>query len=117
MIIDKYLKLIKKLFLLLFLFTISVSILGVGENNNEYNGKIYENIYIENIDIGKMTIKEANEKIKNNYKIKPIKIYYQNKEWIINSNDINLEYDIEKCIEKAYLYTRTILHQFLKNRR
>ena len=35
MIIDKYLKLIKKLFLLLFLFTISVSILGVGENNNE----------------------------------------------------------------------------------
>lgn len=106
MIIDKYLKLIKKLFLLLFLFTISVSILGVGENNNEYNGKIYENIYIENIDIGKMTIKEANEKIKNNYKIKPIKIYYQNKEWIINSNDINLEYDIEKCIEKAYLYTR-----------
>jgi hypothetical protein len=109
MIIDKYLKLIKKLFLLLFLFTISVSILGVGENNNEYNGKIYENIYIENIDIGKLTIKEANEKIKNNYNIKPIKIYYQNKEWIINSNDINLEYDIEKFIMD---YLQTLLMRY-----
>ncbi|RDY22547.1 hypothetical protein CHF27_012870, partial [Romboutsia maritimum] len=83
------------------------SSLGMNKHNLIEDNKIYKNIYIQNVDVGGSTLKEAKDKINNKYKLKPMKIIYKNKFWNIKPEEIDLNYNIEKALNEAYLYTRS----------
>ncbi|MBO3446032.1 VanW family protein [Clostridium sp. CCUG 7971] len=97
----------KKLIFLFCLFIISTLSLGMNKLEDNLDGKIFKNIYIENIDVGKMNIHEASKQISNTYKLKPINIKYISKKWTINPKDIKLDYNIDKSLQNAYSYTRS----------
>ncbi|MGL5313301.1 MAG: VanW family protein [Peptostreptococcaceae bacterium] len=101
-----YNNLIKKLLLILCLCMITLLTLGIGENDDEDHNKIYKNIYIENIEISKLTKKEAKDKVGKYYTVKPINIHYNDKKWCISPDDIGLEYNLDEVIQNAYSYTR-----------
>lgn len=96
-----------KLIFLFCLLIISILSLGMNKLEDNLDGKIFKNIYIQNIDVGKMNIKEASKQISNTYKLKPIHIKYVSKNWTIYPQDINLDYNIDKSLQKAYSYTRS----------
>ncbi|MGL5346972.1 MAG: VanW family protein [Peptostreptococcaceae bacterium] len=98
---------IKKICFLSILFTLAFFTLGIGKINNHKDGKIYKNIYIESINLDKMTKKEAKNIIDKYYRVKPIKIKYNEKEWNINPESINLNFNTNEVIDEAYNYTRT----------
>jgi len=95
-----------KFTLLLSLFITLILTTGMSNPKEKFNGKIFKNIYIEKINIGKMNINEAKEVINNKYRLKPIHIKYIDKTWCINPEDIELSYNTEESINEAYLYTR-----------
>lgn len=88
------------------LVIISILTLGMNKSKEDVDGKIFENIYIQNINVGSMTIKQAKDKISSLYKIKPINIRYGEKIWSINPESIRLKYNINESINIAYKYTR-----------
>ena len=96
-----------KFTLLLSLFITMILATGMSSPKEKFNGKIFKNIYIEKINIGKMNINEAKEVINKKYIIKPISIKYDDKTWCINPEDIELSYNTEESIKNAYLYTRS----------
>lgn len=96
----------KKILLLTILLVVLFFSLGVGKINNK-DSKIYRNIYIENINLSKKTKEEAKYIIENNYKVIPIIIKYNEKEWSITPESINLYFNINEAVEMAYNYTRT----------
>lgn len=69
--------------------------------------KIYSNIKIENIEVGKLTKSEAMEKLRETYPVKSFIITYEDKKWIIKPEDIDLNYNIEQKVEEAFKYTRS----------
>ncbi|MEG2789593.1 MAG: VanW family protein, partial [Romboutsia sp.] len=70
-------------------------------------GKIYKNIYIENIDVSGLTKSEAVKKINSSvYKDNIINLTYEDKNYKLNLNDINFVYEIEKASSKAYEVSR-----------
>ncbi|MGL6106469.1 VanW family protein [Romboutsia sp.] len=99
--------LINKSVLLLCLCIASCFILGIGKIEDKDSGKIHKNIYIEKLNVGKLNIDEAKKIVNNHYNIKPIQIKYDKKIWTINPKDIDLAYNSNKSIKKAYEYTRT----------
>ena len=79
---------------------------GISTKKDDFSGKIYKNIYIEELNIGKMKINEAKDVVNEKYLLKPIYIKYEDKIWCINPEDIELSYNINEAIKNAYLYTR-----------
>ena len=59
-----------KFTLLLSLFITLILTTGMSNPKEKFNGKIFKNIYIEKINIGKMNINEAKEVINNKQRIK-----------------------------------------------
>ncbi len=53
-----------------------------------------------------MTKEEAIDKLKKLKVPQNINLIYKDKEYVINPNDINLNYNIEESVEKAYNYTK-----------
>ncbi len=97
----------KKYILIFCLVIISTLTLGMNKSEEDVNGKIFTNIYIQNVDVGSMTIKQAKEKISLLYSTKPINIKYCEKIWSIDPESINLKYNIDESINRAYKYTRS----------
>lgn len=97
----------KKYILIFCLVTISTLTLGMNKSEEDVDGKIFTNIYIQNVDVGSMTIKQAKDKISLFYSTKPINIKYCEKIWSIDPESIKLKYDIDESINKAYKYTRS----------
>lgn len=89
------------------LFMISLTSLGIGADKSTENKKIHDNIVIENIDVGKMTKKEALKKLNETYEIKNFKIFYNDKTWDISPQNIDIDYNIEESVNKAFNYTRS----------
>ncbi|GAA0863125.1 VanW family protein [Paraclostridium tenue] len=67
---------------------------------------IYKNIYIEDIDVSSLNTKDAINLVKSKYKEKAIKLTYENKTYTLNPQDIDLSFNIDKAVKKAYLHTR-----------
>ena len=97
----------KKYILISCLVIISILTLGMNKSEEDVDGKIFTNIYIQNVNVGSMTIKQAKDKISLLYSTKPIKIKYCEKIWSIDPESIRLKYDIDESINKAYKYTRS----------
>lgn len=98
--------LINKLFFLWCIVLIASLTLGMNKKENNEDEKIFKNIYVEQINIGHLTINEAKKEIVKKYYPNPIYLKYNDKTWCINPKDISLDYNIDKAIKKAYKYTR-----------
>ncbi len=97
----------KKYILISCLVIISILTLGMNKSEEDVDGKIFTNIYIQNVNVGSMTIKQAKDKISLLYSTKPINIKYCEKIWSIDPESIRLKYDIDESINRAYKYTRS----------
>ena len=100
-------KLINKFTLILSLFIVLILTTGMQKKNDDLNGKIFKNIYIEQVNIGKLKIDDAINLLEKRYSPKIIYIKYEDKMWSINPKDIDLDYNIDEAVKKAYSYTRS----------
>ncbi len=98
-------KILNKISAILLIIIISFNMLGISKLTKE--PKIFKNIYIENVDVSNLTKDEAYKKIKSTYFESDITIKYENLSWTIKPGDINLNYNIDKAIDNALLYTKT----------
>ena len=71
-----------------------------------YNGRIADNIFIQDIEVSHMTKKEAVEAINKKYKPQNINLNYNENNYEISCDDINLKYNTEELVNKAYNSTR-----------
>lgn len=72
-----------------------------------YNGKIADNIFIQGVEVSNMSKKEAIEAINKKYKPQNLNLSYDNNNYEIDFEDIDLKYNSEELVEKAYNTTRT----------
>lgn len=87
--------------------TLAVIILFIGMMCVEIKGdKIAKNTYINDINIGGMTRSEAMKEISKKYKLETLVLTYENKEWKIDPQDVDLSYDLEETVNNAYNSTR-----------
>lgn len=76
-------------------------------SNSLYNGKIANNIFIEDVDISNLTKKQALEAVNKKYHPKDLELSYNSKKYMIKPDDIELKYNTEEVIDKAYNLTRS----------
>lgn len=67
-------KFVNKFTLILSLFIMLILTTGISTKKDDFSGKIYKNIYIEELNIGKMKINEAKDVVNEKYLLKPIYI-------------------------------------------
>ncbi|WP_343342658.1 VanW family protein [Terrisporobacter petrolearius] len=96
---------LNKLTYLVMIMIIGFSSLGLAPKENEK--KIHSNITIQNIDVGKLTEKQAINKLKSTYPLKDFNITYNNERWTIKPESIDLNYHIEEMVKEAFNYTRS----------
>lgn len=100
--------LLKKLKIAIFLSLLIVSLGNVVLSNAiGFEGKIHKNIYVRDIDISNLTKKEAVKKINkfiddNN----SFSLILNDEEYIFNKTDVDVDYDVEGLVEKAYTIGR-----------
>lgn len=75
--------------------------------NSLYNGKIADNIFIQGVEVSHMSKEEAIEAINKKYKPQNLNLSYDNNNYEIDFEDIDLKYNTEELVEKAYNSTRT----------
>lgn len=76
-------------------------------NNYMYNGKIANNIFVENVNISLMTKEEAIASVNEKYKPGSLSLTYNSESFDVVPEDINLKYNIEEVVNNAYNYTKT----------
>ena len=96
---------LNKLTYLVMIMIIGFSSLGLAPKENEK--KIHSNITIQNIDVGKLTEKQAINKLKSTYPLKNFNITYNKEKWTIKPESIDLNYHIEEMVKEAFNYTRS----------
>ena len=96
---------LNKLTYLVMIMIIGFYSLGLAPKENEK--KIHSNITIQNIDVGKLTEKQAINKLKSTYPLKDFIITYNNERWTIKPESIDLNYHIEEMVKEAFNYTRS----------
>lgn len=96
---------LNKLTYLVMIMIIGFSSLGLAPKENEK--KIHSNITIQNIDVGKLTEKQAINKLKSTYPLKDFNITYNKEKWTIKPESIDLNYHIEEMVKEAFNYTRS----------
>lgn len=72
-----------------------------------YNGKIADNIFIQGIEVSHMNKEEATKAINKKYKPQNLNLIYDNNNYEIDFEDIDLKYNTKALVEKAYNSTRT----------
>lgn len=100
-------KLANKFTLILSLFIVLLLTTGMQKQDDNLNGKIFKNIYIEQINIGKLKVDDAINLLETKYSPKTIYIKYEDKIWSIDPKDIDLDYNVDDAVKKAYSYTRS----------
>ena len=91
-----------------FIYVAMIAVIGftsLGLTSKEDEKKIHSNIIIENVDVGKLTKKEAIKKLETTYTLKDFNITYKDKKWIIKAENIDLNYHIEEKVKEAFDYT------------
>ena len=64
--------------------------------------KIMKNVYIDNINIGDMSKEESKEILEKHYQLNDILLFIDDKSWNIKPSEIELSYNIDDTVEKAY---------------
>ena len=68
--------------------------------------KILKNTYINEINVGGLSKKEAKKELEQHCKLENIEVTYLNKQWSINNRDVDLSYNLDKTVERAYSTNR-----------
>ncbi|SHJ90403.1 VanW family protein [Tepidibacter formicigenes] len=94
----------KKSILLIFLSILLIFLTGglLFSYSLKNNGKIYENIFIENVNVGNLSKKEAVDLIKSNYSIQNINLVHNNQKFTLNLNEIDFKFKVDEAVDKAY---------------
>lgn len=100
----RQIKILNKFIYVAMIVVIGFTSLGLTSNENEK--KIHSNITIENIDVGKLTKKQAIKKLEAKYPLKDFYIAWGNEKWTIKAKNIDLDYHIEERVNEAFNYTR-----------
>ena len=90
----------KKKIILGILFLL-VIVFGVGIFSMK-GDKIAKNVYVKDINIGKLTKDEAEKKLSSEYKMEAFNFKYKDKEWNIEPKTIDVSYDLGKTVQNAY---------------
>lgn len=86
---------------------LAIVVLFMGWMSFQISGdKILKNTYINEVNVGGLSKKEAKEELEKIYTIEDVEITYLDKKWIISSKDIDFSYNLEKSIEQAYNINR-----------
>lgn len=96
---------LNKLTYLVMIMFIGFTSLGLAPKENDK--KIHSNITIQNTDVGKLTEKQAINKLKSTYPLNDFNITYNNEKWTIKCESIDLNYHIEEKVKEAFNYTRS----------
>lgn len=93
---------------LIIIVIISSFLLGFSNKSTALSkdNAIYKNIYIEDIDVSFLNMKDAINLVESKYKEKTIKLIYEDKTYTLSPKDIDLSFNIDKAVKKAFLYTR-----------
>ena len=94
------LKRLKPLVILVIIFTIAQSNVVLAFDLDK---KINKNVYVNNIELSGLTKEEAREKLL--YNVKENRYFvlsYENKEILIDKNILDVEYEIDNLVKKAY---------------
>lgn len=91
------------------IFFIFIAGLAIDHFNQAYiyNNIISNNIFIEGIDVSQLTKEKAIDAVSKEYNTKDIILKYEEDTYIISPDEINLKYNIEELVNKAYNYTKT----------
>lgn len=73
--------------------------ISITEINSE---KISKNTYIEDVYVGGLTKKEAQKKLEDKYKDKSLEFKYDDDKWIIDPEEVGINYNIENIVDDAY---------------
>ena len=73
---------------------------------NLYNGKIGQNIYIEDVEVSNLTKQEALDIVNAKYPMKDLTLSYDNKDYKVTPEDVDLSYNTKEVVEDAYNLTR-----------
>ena len=90
------------LIILIAIIIVFVGILNYFTSKNLYNGKIAQNIYIEDVNVSNMTKQEALETIDAKYPTKKVNLSYNNEYYTIEPNQVDLSYDTKDVVDSAY---------------
>ena len=91
--------------ILLGILCVVLVLIGVGVYS--INGdKISKNVYVKDINIGNLTKQEAKKKLSSEYKMETFNFKYEDDKWSVNPKEINVTYDINETIDKAYNVNR-----------
>lgn len=75
-----------------------------------YKDSIHQGIYVDNIDIGGLSVIEAADKIEvslsNIDSKEKLKLRHKDKVWTFTSGDLGLKYDLRKAVNEAFLIGR-----------
>ena len=71
-----------------------------------YNGKIGQNIYIEDVEVSNLTKQEALDIVNAKYPMKDLTLSYDNKDYKVTPEDVDLSYNTKEVVEDAYNLTR-----------
>lgn len=96
-----------KLMLIISLLLGSFLMLGMQKTASSKDEKIFKNIFIQDIDVGGLNLSEAKLKVKKVYEPKTIELKYNDKVWRIYPKDIDLDFNVDNSVKKAYKYTRS----------
>ena len=98
----------RKKFYIALAIILSILILFVGILFANINGdKICKSTYVNNINIGRLTKKQASEKLNKIYNINEIKFKYNDKVFKLSPEKIEFYYEIDKTVNEAYSLNRS----------
>lgn len=93
---------------------IAIILTGVGivvKNTTAAENKIFEGVYINNVNVGGMDVNTASklleDKFNKNVKDKKIYISYEDKKYTIDYKKLKAHYDIDKAVNKAFSYGKS----------
>ena len=91
--------------ILLGILCVILVLIGVGVYS--VNGdKISKNVYVKDINIGNLRKDQAKKKLSSEYKMETFDFKYEDDKWSVEPKEINVTYDIDETIEKAYNVNR-----------
>ncbi|MGP1411055.1 MAG: VanW family protein [Peptoanaerobacter stomatis] len=65
-------------------------------------GNIYNNVFINGVNVSNLSVNEAKSLLENNFKFGTLTLTNEDKQWVQGLSDVGFSYDIDTAVEKAY---------------
>ena len=92
-----------KIIALLIISLVFVSVLAVTYSKKMINtDKIQDNVFINGVDVSKLTKEDAKKIISEKFKYGDVKLLFEGKEYVQNLASLGFGYNIDEAVAKAY---------------